>query len=222
MQGEETTQSTVGKLLASLYGARDASANWQEEVARCMREWGFKVWRFNPCMYQHPSKQIRCLVHGDDFVSVGDPENLKWMKDKLNARFEIKTTTVGSNEKNGEAKEARILNRVIRVTDQGWEYEADQRHADLIIQETGAASMGRFRTQEGKRGPWRKKAASKELVGAEATRFRAVAARANYLPADRPDIQYSVKEVCRRMAKPVEGDWQRLTRLGRYLKGSPR
>ena len=63
-------------------------------------------------------------------------------------------------------------------------------------------------------------AASKELAGAEATRFRTVAARANYLSADRPDIQYSVKEVCRRMAKPVEGDCQKLTRLGRYLKGS--
>ena len=64
--------------------------------------------------------------------------------------------------------------------------------------------------------------ASKELVGEEATRFRAVDARANYLSADRPDIQYSVKEVCRRMAKPVEGDWQTLIRLGRYLKGTPR
>lgn len=30
---------------------------------------------------------------------------------------------------------------------------------------------------------------SKELIGSEATRFRAVAARANYLSADRPDIQ---------------------------------
>ena len=29
----ETTQDTVGKLLASLYGTKDASANWQEEVA---------------------------------------------------------------------------------------------------------------------------------------------------------------------------------------------
>ena len=63
---------------------------------------------------------------------------------------------------------------------------------------------------------------SAELVGAEATRFRAVAARANYLAADRPDIQYAVKEICRTMAKPVQGDWQKLVRLGRYLKGSPR
>ena len=30
---------------------------------------------------------------------------------------------------------------------------------------------------------------SAELVGAEATRFRAVAARMNYLASDRPDIQ---------------------------------
>ena len=88
------------------------------------------------------SKQTRCLVHGDDFVSVGDPESLKWMKDKLSGRFEIKTTTVGTEEKEGEVREARILNRVIRVTDEGWEYEADQRHAGLITQETGAAGMG--------------------------------------------------------------------------------
>ena len=37
-------------------------------------------------------------------------------------------------------------------------------------------------------------AVSKELVGADATRFRAIAARANYLAADRPDIQYVVEK----------------------------
>ena len=60
------------------------------------------------------------------------------------------------------------------------------------------------------------------LVGAEAARLRAVAARANYLSGDRPDIQYAVKEICRGMAKPVKGDWGRLIRLGRCLKRAPR
>ena len=51
-------------------------------------------------------------------------------------------TVVGINEEEeGEEKEARILNRIIRVTNEGWEYEADQRNADLIIQETGASQM---------------------------------------------------------------------------------
>ena len=65
-------------------------------------------------------------------------------------------------------------------------------------------------------------AETEALVGAEATRFRAVAARANYLSGDRPDIQYAVKENCRRMAKPVICDWEKLIRLGMYLRGAPR
>ena len=31
-----------------------------------------------------------------------------------------------------------------------------------------------------------------------------------------------MKEVCRRMAKPVKSDWHKLVRLARYLKGAPR
>ena len=73
-----------------------------------------------------------CLVHGDDFVCVGGSANLAWLKSQLGERFEIKTKLMGL--KAGESREERILNRVIRVTPEGWEYEADQRHADLIIQ----------------------------------------------------------------------------------------
>ena len=70
----ETVADTVGKLKASLHGTRDASMNWQEEVAKCMVKWGFKVGRFNPCMYYSTAHEIRCLVHGDDFVCVGEAE----------------------------------------------------------------------------------------------------------------------------------------------------
>ena len=173
-------------------------------------------------MRAYQARQVRCLVHGDDFVCVGQPEELKWLKAKLSMRFEIKTSMVGLNAQDGEIREARILNRVIRVTPQGWEYEADQRHADLIIQETGASSKGLLSRPGGDKKVLEEEAESEELTGSEATRFRAVAARANYLAADRPDIQYAVKEVCRRMAKPVIGDWQKLSRLGRYLRGAPR
>ena len=42
----------------------------------------------------------------------------------------------------------------------------------------------------------------KELDKSLVTKFRARAARANYLAADRTDIQYAVKECCRGMASP--------------------
>ena len=61
-----------------------------------------------------------------------------------------------------------------------------------------------------------------ELHGTEATRFRGICARLNYLAQDRPEIRYSCKEASRRMARPFEGDWSLLKRIGRYLKGTPR
>jgi hypothetical protein len=60
------------------------------------------------------------------------------------------------------------------------------------------------------------------LEKAEASVFRGMVARANYLALDRPDIQFSVKEIARRMAKPRMIDWQLLKRLARYLVTAPR
>ena len=55
-----------------------------------------------------------------------------------------------------------------------------------------------------------------------AREYRALAARSNYLAADRMDIQFAVKEMCRGMSAPTFGDRRKLKRLGRYLKGKPR
>ena len=52
--------------------------------------------------------------------------------------------------------------------------------------------------------------------------YRSLVARLNYLAADRPDMQYSVKELCRDMATPSEGSWRRLERACRFLIGTPR
>ena len=56
------------------------------------------------------------------------------------------------------------------------------------------------------------------LPESEHTRFRGLAARANFLAADRPDIVYAAKEICRFMAKPTDLATQAMKRLGRYLK----
>ena len=77
-----------------------------------MEEWGSITGKYIPCMFHNPSKRILCLVHGDDFVNVGCPEGLRWLRGKLQGRFEIKTTTVGSSEEEGEVREARILVRI--------------------------------------------------------------------------------------------------------------
>ena len=69
----------------------------------------------------------------------------------------MKSTTVGLDEPAGEAREARILKRIIRITEEGWECEADQIHADLIVQETGAEKMSCLTHPGGDSISWRLK-----------------------------------------------------------------
>ncbi len=72
-----------------------------------MVKWGFEICKYNPCLFHHSGRKMLCLVHGDDFVCVADADDLKWLKEQLSQRFEIKTKTMGLKE--GESKEERIL-----------------------------------------------------------------------------------------------------------------
>ena len=60
------------------------------------------------------------------------------------------------------------------------------------------------------------------MIGAEATLYRAVAARFHYLAPDRPDVAFSVKEVARAMSAPRQSHMKMIKKLGKYLKGTPR
>ena len=60
------------------------------------------------------------------------------------------------------------------------------------------------------------------LVGEELTRCRSVAATANFIAQDRPDVRFAVKELCRDMAKPTFASWRKMKKLSRHFKGQPR
>ena len=60
------------------------------------------------------------------------------------------------------------------------------------------------------------------LTPSEATLFRALAARANYLAMDRPECAFATKELCRFVATPTKTGVEQLKRLVRYLHGAPR
>ena len=121
---EEEEEEMVGLLRMSLYGTRDAAANFQGEIKKFMESIGFVQGRYNPCTFFHAGRELRTVVHGDDFVSTGTPEDLEWMKKELEGRFEISTQLIGHEHQT----EGRVLSRIIRATPAGWEYEADQRH----------------------------------------------------------------------------------------------
>ena len=160
------------------------------------------------------------MIHGDDFVSVGDRHHIKRLQELMASRFEIKTAIVGDATE--EHKEGRVLSRIIRVTEEGWEYEPDQRHAEMIVEAMNLQNARGVSTPAEDEKAWEADANNEKLTTEKATAFRKIAARANYLAADRPDLMYSVKEICRHMANPTVRGWRQRTRLARYLINCPR
>ena len=93
---EDRRRDMVGHLVMSLYGTRDAAMNWQEEVARVMRSWGFTRGKYNPCLCMHKELGVDTLVHGGDFVTTGHREEVRKFKTWLENSFEIKMKVIGS------------------------------------------------------------------------------------------------------------------------------
>ena len=116
----------------------------------------------------------------------------------------------------GDCKDMCILNRRLKVEGEFLVYEPDPKHAKIVCEE-----MGLKDDSKGLEAPVAKEdaaaaGAEEEPLGPEeATRFRALAARANYIAQDRTDVQFAAKELCREMSSPVASSWARMKRLAR-------
>ena len=106
--GEE---AMCGKLNDSMCGTRDVAQNWFEEYSDQLRSIGFTQGKATPCVFYHPQRNIRTMVHGDDYVSTGMPKELQWMQQRLEDKYQVKTQVLGPSE--GQVKQIKILNRVV-------------------------------------------------------------------------------------------------------------
>ena len=100
-----------------------------------MQSLGFTVGKASPCNFYHSKLDITCTVHGDDFTSCGPEAAIEWFKAKLAGKYESKHSILGPSNKH--EKTIRVLNRVLSWGQDGIRYEADQRHADIVVSELG-------------------------------------------------------------------------------------
>jgi hypothetical protein len=173
-------------------------------------------------VFSHPTRKLIVSVHGDDFTVAGPKDQLDWFEKSMRGRYEL---TVGGRLGPGakDDKEATVLNRVVRWTEAGLTYEADPRQAEKLMEELELAGEGvKGVVTPGVKTTAQQIETEQVLSEKEHTRFRALAARANYLAADRPDIIFAAKEICRLMSKPTDSAMMALKRLGRYLHDHPR
>ena len=119
-----------GLLRYSLYGTRDATQNWEEELASTLGDLGLMRGRACPCVWRGriKGKDIVATVHGDDITIGGQRSAVESLVRMISAQYEIKKLVLGGDpdlEKSG-----RILNRVIEWERDGITIEADQRQRD--------------------------------------------------------------------------------------------
>ena len=140
-----------------------------------------------------------------------------WFETQINDKYEIKTEHLGSDSH--QKQEIRVLNKTIRWVAVGIEYEPDQRHAEIIITEMGVeGSPGAAETPE----EAKLVVASLEMSSSDATAYRGLAARFNFLAQDNLILQFAAKTVSENVARPRDADWLKLTRAAKYLLGAPR
>jgi len=182
----------IGKLVKCLYGTRDAAQGWERTYREVLEGLGFRRGRSSPCVFQHKARGIRLTVHGDDFFSVGLPAALKWFEEALLEKFEGKVK--GKLAQPGDG--LRVLNRVARITREGYEWEADQRHAEILVREAGLAPDSRALSIPGRKAtPKERDEEAQELKPSEATQYRALVARANFLSGETGHLLHSQRAV---------------------------
>ena len=130
-----STPGACGKLEKTMYGTLDAAERWAEHYAEVLRAAGFVRGTASPCHFYHAARDIWMLVHGDDFVAVARSEGRAYLEATLRGSYEIKIDIAGPEEQ--DAKELKVLGRIVSYGPRGISYEPDPGHMEAVIHELG-------------------------------------------------------------------------------------
>ena len=94
---------------------------------------GFTECKVTNGVFTHPGRDLRTVVHVDDFLLSGEEHNLMWFRDQLAKKYELKVQVAGWGH--SDNKELSFLGRVIRTTAMGIELEGDDKHVEMLERE---------------------------------------------------------------------------------------
>ena len=148
----------IGKLERTMYGTQDASNLWQKDYTQLVSANDYVAGKANPALLYSEVQCSRLLVHGDDFIQLGDEDAIEDLHRILASKYTVKLlAVVGSGP---AVQEAVVLNRIVRyVPPSGgmasrMELEADQRHVEVLLADLGLdAPHSKGWTPPGSRGP---------------------------------------------------------------------
>ena len=70
-----TDAGKIGLMKKNMYGTRDAASNWERDWQEHVRNWGFQLGLRSKNLFHHKENRVSGLIHGDDFVPLGQQRN---------------------------------------------------------------------------------------------------------------------------------------------------
>ena len=135
----------------ALYGTKNAAQCFDVASENAMTAMGYDMGKFSPCLYQSSAVDMSVFRQGDDFVVSDTRTKQKEFEEQLSQHLIVEhLATLGPCTALGDVTEVRILNRIVRWVKPRYgsgreriEYEADPRHAKLIMHQLGLSCSSR-------------------------------------------------------------------------------
>ena len=128
---EARANGKCGKLQRWLYGMRGAGNAWERDYSKRFLEAGFTKGRSAPTVFYHEERQLRCVVHGDDFTFLGFDSDLDHVTGLMSSWYDIKVRgRLGGGR--DDQSEITILNRPVRWVGDTVEFEVEPKHVQVM------------------------------------------------------------------------------------------
>ena len=185
-----------------MFGTKDAAQCSDVATENAMTAVECDTGKFSPCLYRSSSVDMSVLRHGDDVVS-GTRTQQKEFEEQLSKHLIVShLATLGPRTALGGVTEVRILNRIVRWVKpphgsgrERIEYEADPRHAELIILQLGLSCSSRSVSTPSEK--WKPGVDLSSVLSADHTLYRSATIKLCYLALGRPALQFPSKELAR-------------------------
>lgn len=187
------------ELCKASYGTRRASFLWAAYVEASLESEGWKRLIVAPNLYFLEDEDMLLVIHGDDVLTEGEPEQLDKTDGMMERHFLVKILPrIGP----GGVSEGQFLHRIISWCEKGFEYEGDPKHIKLLAEDLELTEASAADTPVSKATGTNDPRALEPLPAREVKVFQQNAGRVLYVSLDRLEIQFACKVVMADMSKP--------------------
>ena len=206
-KGCEVSSKThfVCEVEKSIYGLPQSGRNWNEELNEELTEMGMIRSEFDRCIYFNKARTTIIGIHVDDFIIVGNPEDVNHFKKEFKKHYKVKDLGEASNILSIRYIREDPTTILIHQRDYIQEVLEDQSLAESKGLSTPLALNFRQKTQEDEK--------------CSSTEYRGITGSLLHLSnCTRPDIAFATGALCQKNQEPYKQDLKNAKHLLRYLK----